>query len=198
MDHVLSLFHLISRDILAHQYSQVSFLLFIGCSQRWAMMCVITFIQRNKGNVSLAKGTDQTICWSMWEEVLELFPGGSGAGWRPASLRTYQINLPETRGSLWLSLLHPQQFYLSQLETGLIPWQVEGQETMQLPHVLGAGRGLEVQVSRVNSGKVAGEKSSPPPSCSGPADLVQKRGVFPARYSARPHVLDGRYAPVST
>lgn len=198
MDHVLPLFHLISRDILVHQYFQVSFLLFSSCSQRWVMMCIITFIQRNKGNVSLAKGSDWTICWSLWEEALELFPGGSGAGWRPASLRTYQINLPETRGYLWLSLLHPEQFYLSQLETGLIPCQVEGQETMQLHHVLGAGRGREVQVSLLNSGTVTGEKSSPPPSCSGPADLVQKRGMFPARYPARPHVLGGRYAPVST
>lgn len=197
MAHILPLFHLISRGILVHQYFQVSFLLFSGCSQRWVMMC-ITFIQRNKGNVSFAKGSDQTICWSLWEEALEFFPGGSGAGWRPASLRTYRINLPETRGSLWLSLLHPQQFYLSQLDTGLIPWQVEGQETMQLYHVLGAGRGREVQVSLLNSGKVAGEKSSPLPSCSGPPDLVQKRGVFPLRYPARPHVLGGRYELVST
>lgn len=58
------------------------------------------------------------------EGSLRAFPGSSGTGWRPASLRTCQINLPETRCCPWLPLSHPQQIYLSELETGLIPCQV--------------------------------------------------------------------------
>lgn len=129
------------------------------------------------------------------EESLTAFPRGSGTGWRPASQRTCQINLPETRCCLWLPLSHPQQIYLSQLEAGLIPCQVEGQETTHLYHPLGAGRGLEAQVFLLNSGQVPWGETLPSPPCSGPADVVQRPGAFPVRGPAQPLVLGGRYAP---
>lgn len=134
------------------------------------------------------------IYYSLWEEVLELLPRVSGIWSRSASLRACCMKFPETRGTPWLPLQHPQSLSWSQLETVLIPCLLEGEETMQLCHPLGTGySGISPEHSSSHPGKP--ERWGQRVLAAQPLSLMQQtwsKGLglsFPVRCPPQPPVM---------